>query len=166
MHTTMPSQAYLKELFNYDPETGYLFNKKPRAGVTVGSRAGSVDSWGHRQIKIDGKTYQEHRIVWLWWYGALPPCQLHHINKMRADNRVENLKEAPRDNYDNQQDTLLRKDNISGVKGVCWLARYNKWQVQIQTDNKKKHIGLYTCLLDAVSARFAAERRYFTYLHQ
>ena len=166
MHITMPSQAYLKELFDYDPNTGHLIYKKARAGISVGARAGSIDSWGHRQVKIDGKIYQAHRIIWLWWYGDLPICQIDHINRIKDDNSIYNLRLALRNDYDNQQNVGLRKNNSSGVRGVCWLARSNSWQVQIQAGKKKIHVGLFSCLLDAVAARLAAERKYYTFLHQ
>lgn len=166
MHTTMPSQALLQELFFYDPVTGHLINKKPRAGVTRNSRAGSTDTHGYRQVKINGVLYLEHRLIWVMQYGKEPSCQLDHINRVRDDNRLENLRLAPNNEVDNAQNMGLRVNNTSGVRGVSWIRRLNKWQVQIQTGRKKQHVGMYECLLDAIAARLAAERRYFSYLTQ
>jgi hypothetical protein len=162
MHSAMPSQCLLRQLFDYDPKDGKLYWKRS------GKVAGSTDSSGHRQVKIKGVTYQLHRIVWLWWYGdgSLPMCQLDHIDRDRSNNRIENLRLAARNDSDNQQNTSLRKDNTSGIKGVSWIARIRKWEVQIQTDKKKKYVGVYENLLDAVAARLAAEKELFTFLHQ
>lgn len=55
----------------------------------------------------------------------------------------------------------LRKDNTSGVKGVCWDKRVNKWRAAIKVDSKQIHIGNYTTLEAATEARKWAEGEYW-----
>jgi len=48
----------------------------------------------------------------------------------------------------------LRKDNTSGVKGVCWNKADKKWEVKFQMDGKTKHFGKY---FDLSVAKFVCE---------
>ena len=90
----MITQEELEGMFSYDADTGYLTNRLTRRGVTKGSRAGTLHPSGYRQIKIDYKAYQEHRLIWLFTHGEFPPDCIDHINGISDDNRICNLREA------------------------------------------------------------------------
>jgi len=78
----MITQAGLKELLNYNPETGdfaWVKSKKP---------AGGISSYGYRRIIIDGKEHKAHRLAWLYTHGVFPEDQIDHINGVRHDNRI------------------------------------------------------------------------------
>lgn len=58
--------------------------------------SGSLDRDGYLIIKVKGKQYKAHRIVWLLHHGDFPNGEIDHINRIRTDNRIENLREADR----------------------------------------------------------------------
>jgi hypothetical protein len=87
----------LRDLLAYDPETGlfrWLVSKGSNApaGVVTGVRANS--KVGYVYIGIDGVRYLAHRLAWLYVYGVWPSQMVDHINRVRTDNRIANLREA------------------------------------------------------------------------
>ena len=151
------------QMFSYDPLTGEVTWKVQRRWVKPGRRAGTTGKTGHRYITVFGKRRTEHRLVWLLAYGYMPKCQIDHINKDRADNRLANLRLAPNNHSDNAQNQSIAKNNKSGVVGVMWHTKMQRWQVQIGINHKKVFLGTFTDFNDAVAARRAAELNYFTF---
>jgi hypothetical protein len=82
------------ELLSYEPRFGYFFWKINRGSSKAGDVAGSVCPDGYRLIKVDGKSYKAHRLAWLMTHGEWPAEQIDHINGVRTDNRIVNLREA------------------------------------------------------------------------
>ena len=74
-----------------------------------------------------------------------------HINNIKIDNTISNLRWCT--NQQNQFNASLNKTNTSGVRGVYWYKKYNKWKAQIQLNNKCTHLGFYDNLEDAKIAR-------------
>ena len=126
----IPTQARVKEYFNYDPVTGdLLFKERPREDFSapryadhlrrVGSVAGTIESQGYRHVLIDGAVHKAHRIIWLMVYGEwveYPAFEIDHINGQRADNRLSNLRKVTKSA--NQRNSGRRVTNTSGVHGV------------------------------------------------
>ena len=149
----MITQAELKELLDYDPKTGVFVWRK------TGKVAGSLRSDKYRRVKIQKKEYAEHRLVWLYVYGTMPPDQIDHINRNKVDNRLANLRLA--DNSLNNRNKGVRSDNTSGVKGVGWRIDLQKWEARIHTTkNTCRRLGSFINFDDAVAARREAERIY------
>ena len=96
-----------------------------------------------------------HRIIMKQPVGM----QVDHINRIRFDNRRDNLRVAT--NQQNQMNTGIRSDNSSGVVGVSWYKRGKKWYAQIQINGEKKHLGYFKEKKDAINAREEAEIKYF-----
>src|SRR5687768_770720 len=109
----------LRELMDYNPDTGVFLYRKRRGRRSAGLEAGSIVK-GYRLISL-GKQYSAHRLAWLYVYGEWPAGDLDHINCVRDDNRIANLREAT-DSQNNANRTLAPK-NSSGFKGVCWNKR-------------------------------------------
>lgn len=88
-----PTQERIQEILEY--RDGSLFWKiKVRKNMAIGSLAG-IKTDRYRRIKIDGKQYDEHRIIWIYHYGAIPEDMvIDHINRDIIDNRIENLRIA------------------------------------------------------------------------
>ena len=153
----MLTQDRLKELLSYDPKTGnFIWLKQIYNGVGVGDIAGSITLDGYRAIGIDSKIHQAHRLVWLYCYGYMPEYGIDHIDRNPLNNRIENLREVS--NQCNQRNTGNWNTNKSGVKGVCWVMRENKWHAQIVVMGKQKNLGYYKDFNEAVLARLAAEQ--------
>lgn len=131
-----------------------LINRIARGGLKVGVEAGSINGWGYRQMRVDGRDYRAHHIIWLMVKGYLP-SELDHINGDRTDNRIENLREV--DRQENLRNQKLRKSNSSGVMGVGWDKTHGKWTARIRHDGKNRTLGSFKTYEEAVEARKAAE---------
>jgi len=139
------NQETIKKLFDYSH--GKLFWKiKPTYRVKKGQESGTISSDGYRHIGIFGKMYTTHRIIFLYHYGFLPDC-VDHINGNKLDNRIENLRSVT--TTQNQYNAKKRKDNISGVKGISWYKRYNKWRAQCKVEGKTISLGYYLDIREA-----------------
>lgn len=137
----------LRELLDYNPETGLFKWRVSRGTASAGSIAGSKGEEGYICIGIDGSIYKAHRLAWLYSHGVLPDEQIDHENCIRDDNRLTNLRIAtPKGNADNAS---KRSDNKSGVKGVSWKASHSKWVAQASHMGKVKHLGIFEDLEDA-----------------
>lgn len=142
------TQAKLKELLSYDPETGdftWLVGRK-----MAGKKAGSPHNQGYFTIRISRKLYLSHRLAWLYVYGAFPKIDLDHINGVKSDTRIDNLRECSESQ--NQWNSRKPKNNISGFKGVCWNKRAGKWHAQIMINLNKKHLGYFLTAESAYEA--------------
>jgi hypothetical protein len=159
-HIPELTAEYLRSILDYEPETG-IFTRKVRtaARVKVGDVAGSLDGGGYLQIRVQSQRYRAHRLAWLYVYGAWPKDQLDHINRIRTDNRISNLREVS--HKQNHQNRSKSSHNTSGHSGVIWKKQNSKWNSQIVHNQKHIHLGYFTNLEDAIAARKAAEKLYW-----
>lgn len=141
-----------RDIFEYNPETGIFIKKIESIEV------GSITEYGYMRISVDGKHYLLHRIAWLIMTGDWPTDQIDHINGNRSDNRWINLRQA--DNKENSRNQSLRSTNKSGVVGVNWIQKLNKWRAQITVDGKPIHLGVFSEISDAKDARKKAEKNF------
>jgi hypothetical protein len=144
------TQARLKELLHYDPETGHFTRRVPRGGMVVGSRAGKLNTSGHRQIRIDRRMYLAHRLAFLYMLGSFPTDCVDHINQVKDDNRWGNLRPATR--QQNQGNKGLQRNNSSGHRGVSWDKRQGKWVAQGGRSGGRIHLGRFDSLEEAAAA--------------
>lgn len=125
----------LKEVVNYDPETGiFTWKIKLNNNLVVGSIAGTLTTRRHIRLTIDGNHCQAHRLAWLYVYGEWPEGDVDHINNIRTDNRIENLRLATKSQ--NGMNCKVAEDNKSGVKGVCWDQRLKRWRAYVTKEGK------------------------------
>ena len=149
---TLLTQAELKTLLHYDPDTGVFTNaqdRNPRARKNA--VAGHVNSLGYIALQINKRKMYAHRLAWLYMTGYWPDHEIDHINRIRSDNRFCNLRQAT--STENKHNTNHRRNNSSGVRGVVWHAARKKWQAQIAANGKSQYLGLYDSFDDAVKAR-------------
>lgn len=150
----------LRSILHYDQETGIFTRKVSTSNsVKAGDAAGCPGGDGYLQIAVLSRKYQAHRLAWLHTNGAWPKGQIDHINRIRTDNRIANLREVT--NKQNQQNASKRSDNTSGHTGVSWNKRISKWRAQIEHNQKRIHLGYFTDIEDAIAARKAAEKLYW-----
>lgn len=130
-----------KALHLFEYKDGNLFWKNPTHGkVEIGSQVGFLNNEGYYQVSVYGKKYRVHQIVYLMQHGYIPK-EIDHINTIKTDNRIENLREVTR--VQNMYNKNLSTRNTSGFKGVSWKEKIKKWQVAINVDGKRKYIGVY-----------------------
>lgn len=100
--------------------------------IKAGQQIWGYDSDGYLRAKLAGKQYKAHRLAWYLYYGVWPTYEIDHINRLRDDNRIKNLRDVP------------RRVNGQNVEGFCGVARkYNGWQVQTVIDGKHIYIGFH-----------------------
>lgn len=155
----MIDQETLKKYLDYLPESGHFVWRMPmtKGKIKAGSVAGYRTRRGYVTIRLKGKEYQAHRLAWFYINGVWPSEYIDHINQIKWDNRICNLREAT--NMQNQQNSKMPNTNTSGVKGVSWGSSIKRWRVEIRVKGKKKHIGTYKALEDAKIAAIEARKQ-------
>lgn len=151
----MLTQERLRQLLDYDPETGLFRWKNPTSvRVKVGDVADTLNSEGYLRVGIDGKRYRAHRLAHLYMTGEFPENDVDHINGIRTDNRWSNLRPATRSQ--NLMNHPRKSNNTSGVKGVYWYERDGKWEVSITVSYKRYYLGRFDTLAEAAACRQGA----------
>jgi len=153
----MLTQERIKELTNYNPETGeFVWSKKASVKV-AGKPVGSLSRNGYLVTKVNYERYMVHRLIWLYVNGELPKGEIDHKNRIKTDNRISNLRDVERSvNLAN----CKRKTGKSGVAGVR-LVCGGKWQAYIHIKKKFINLGSFVCKSDAIKARLDYERKMF-----
>ncbi|EBQ0838277.1 HNH endonuclease [Salmonella enterica] len=150
--------AELSKVLEYEPSTGVFRWAKSKGTALAGDVAGSVNRHGYREITIDRKKLQAHRLAWLFVTGMCPNGVIDHINRVRDDNRFSNLRDISV--AENNLNKSVRSDNKSGISGVNWDITREKWRATGQINRKQKHLGYFKNIDDAVAARKAFCRKY------
>lgn len=158
------SQEYLRECFDYDPESGALVWKhrpvshfKNEAGaVSFNSRfAGrpvtNVGKNGYITMSICDHPYLAHRVIWKLVTGRDPVEMIDHIDGNRANNRWENLREATR--QQNCMNRTVGSKSATGVSGVRFEPKTGRYIVAVSVRNRSVHVGCFDTLDDAIVAR-------------
>ena len=153
------TQTRLKELLDYNPETGIFTWKVSSAkNVKVGDEAGYKRPNGYICISIDGKQYFANRLVWLFVHGCFPKGNLYYIDQIRDNNRIKNLREATQSQ--NMINSKTQSNNTSGIRGVYYYKPTQKWYASIGVLGKRLSLGYYENKFDAAKDRFKAEIKY------
>lgn len=133
------TQTRLKTLVSYDKTTGVFTRLVSNSGYTkVGDEVGSKQISGYLAAQLDGKKYLVHRLAWLYVYGDFPEEHIDHINGIRIDNRICNLRTV---NHivNGQNRNKSNSGSVSGLLGVCWSKDRNMWLAQIKLPNSKSN---------------------------
>ena len=150
------SASDARKFFSYDPETGEVTRRlttgtRSQAGAVVGSD----DMHGYLTVRFGKRSYKIHRLAWLIAHGCWPVGDVDHINGMRSDNRLTNLRDVSRGvNLQNQRKAPNNKS--TGVLGV--YADKGKFYARISIQNKSKHLGTYATIAEASAVYVAAKR--------
>ena len=168
----IPTPAQVRQLLDYDPETGVLtwrtrskdwfegsaycadrlantFNKQFAGKEAFACR----NAKGYRYAKLIGRNEMGHRVAFAHFHGRWPDDEIDHINGVRDDNRIANLREA---------DRSLNMRNTHSVKGYCFEKgrRSTPWSAYIAHEGKSIRLGRFATEAEAAAARRAAEERY------
>lgn len=172
--TPLPHVTILKELLDYDPTTGILtWRERDSKWFSDGfmSAAGRANNWNSKNagkealgnVNVHGykcgtllnTVVRSHRVIWALVNGEEPAGEIDHINGVRHDNRIANLRCVS--SLDNSRNTCLYKNNASGVTGVHWLHKNKKWRAVIRVRGQNIHLGVFSEIADAAAARKKAE---------
>ncbi len=155
----------LREALEYEPTTG-VFRWRHRGGRTkywinkyVGRVAGYPGNDGYWRIEVNGGAYKAHRLAWFYVHGRWPLEQLDHINCVRNDNRLSNLREAS--SRQNKHNVSRLRSNKTGLKGAHFRKEENRWRSRIVVNGEVISLGSFETAQDAHTAYVAAARKYF-----
>lgn len=151
----------IREIFSYDAETGIFLWRVSRGKAARGAVAGRKSLYGYMEIKFDKKIYKAHRLAWLYIYGKWPKQQIDHVNGVRDDNRIENLRECSA--VQNQQNRKINSNNTSGYPGVDFNKRADRWRAYIRLNGSLKHLGFFANPQDAHAAYLKAKSEFHTF---
>lgn len=161
----LPPVEYLRKRLRYEPETGKLFwldceemSKSWRTRWSEKEAFTSLDSHGYFQGKIHNTNIMAHRAIWAIYHGQWPEDCIDHINGIRVDNKIENLRVVTK--QENKKNAAMRSDNTSGITGVYWYKSKQKWRAQIKTKGVFKSLGFFVTIEDAAAARIEAASKY------
>lgn len=172
----LPSPELLRKLLDYDPETGALTWRERDASLFkdgqhgadkiaamwntkfAGKLAGTLNSEGYVTFRIFGVALKSHRVIWAMVHGRWPAQEIDHVDHDRANNRLSNLREVSL--QENHKNRKMPSTNKSGVTGVCWATRRQRWVSTIRVAGRIKQLGVFSDFDKAVAARKAAEMRY------
>ena len=168
---SLPSIDYLRKRLRYEPDTGKLFwlDHEGMPPMWRSRWAGketftSKTKKGYLCGRVGDAFFYAHRIAWVMYYGEWPSDQIDHINGVRDDNRIINLRVV--NNQENQRNSTMRRDNTSGITGVVWNKTNRNWRATIRVDSRLINLGSFITLEEAAAARKQADIKYgFTERH-
>ena len=163
----LPPPSFVREIMSYDSKSGFLYWKHRKdmpkrwnsryANKKI--KTNNANSFG---ITYNGQRFYSvyHRVIWCHYYGKWPESNLviDHINGDNSDNTIDNLRLVT--HTENNKNRSTPKDNTSGNLGLYWAKSKKKWLVQIGSNGKTIHIGIFKNKEDAIKARKAAEIEY------
>ncbi len=166
-----PTAHELRELLNYDPETG-MFSWKPRPRESfarpcdatrferrcAGRPVGGLNDKGYIAIAIHGRVYVAHRLAWVMITGEWPQGEIDHVNHVRSDNRFCNLRDVDRAvNMQNKVKAL--SNNRSGLLGVS-ARPGDRFAARIRVDGALLNLGNFATAEQAHTAYIQAKRKF------
>lgn len=147
-------ESYLK-LFEY--REGKIYWREDRGSQKCkGKMAGTLNNDGYSKVRVRelGGSIGVHRVIYCMQHGYMPDF-IDHINGIRDDNRIENLRAVTQ--AQNNLNCKTYTNNTSGIKNVSWFKNNKKWGVSVSVNNKRKFLGLFEDLeladLVAIEAR-------------
>ena len=149
------------KLFRYDYETGVLYWRwRVNSRVPKTLEAGTQrNSDGYLNVSVHGRRYLVHRVVMLMCYGFYGEgLEVDHINHVRNDNRLVNLRFVTR--RENQRNKSVSSKSTTGVTGVYFYKRLQKYIARIRVNREFIHLGVFDTLEGAAEARRQADRKY------
>jgi hypothetical protein len=145
------TQRRLKEVLDYNPETGLFTRLITAGGVKKGAIAGTQTKNGYITISVDNHTYLAHRLVYLYMEGYFPEHGIDHLKGIKTDNRWKEIREATK--VCNGQNCQVSARNNSGFNGVGYVVSVNRWKARITIHGKQIHIGVFDSPEEAALAR-------------
>jgi hypothetical protein len=136
----------MNAFFRLDPETGKLYWKVARGGVSIGDHAGTDGPGGYLTVGANNKSYYVHRIIFLLVHGKWPTGVCDHADRNTKNNKPNNIRDST--HVENMMNSKTRKDNKSGHRGVFFNTREGKWEAK----KRGKSLGAWHDKAKAVDA--------------
>lgn len=157
----IPKQKTLQKLFTVDANGNVFWKIRIANRIKIGNKAGRLNSKGYLIVGINGKVFQLHRLLYVYYYGNVDISKndIDHKDGNKLNNIKENLRLAS--SSDNCKNCKKNIKNTSGCKGISFRKDINKWSVYINIDKKRKHLGNFSNFIYACVVRKRAEKKYY-----
>ena len=174
----LPEIDDVREVLRYDHESGKLYWRVRSIEFFRGTEGRSADhthrQWngaragkealaspktrGYLGGKLFGMHVRAHRVAWALHYGQWPKNEIDHINGIKSDNRISNLRDV--DAATNSKNQPMSSKNSSGKIGVSWNGSIGKWHAYITIRQTRHHLGFFSDINEAIFARNCAESKF------
>ncbi len=155
-----PTIERVNELFDYDRISGLLVARVSRNRRRAGTIVGTLTSHGYLRCKFDKDWWFLHNLVWFIAYGKWPVADVDHMDGDKTNNSINNLRECTR----SQNKGNSKRHSVptkSGLKGVTWQSKIEKWQARLMVRGTHLSLGCYNTPEDAHAAYMAAAQKHF-----
>lgn len=109
------------------------------AAFNWSAKLGRHTAYARRNDQSGGR--QANVLLHRFILGAPEGAQVDHVNGDGLDNRRANLRLAS--HSENLRNRRLNANSASGLKGVYWHKSSGRWAAQIQTNGRRKRLGLF-----------------------
>lgn len=149
----------LRSVLSYDDTTGlFRWLVKPSPRIPLGAVAGTKSVHGYIVIKVGAKYHRAHRLAWLYVHGDWPEQLIDHINGVRDDNRIVNLRPASGSiNTQNRRVASAKKKSCDKL-GVYRLKPYGRFNARLRIGGRDIYLGTFCSAEQAHEAYVAAKR--------
>ena len=149
---SIPTQSILRDLYWYNPITGEMISRRT-------NRDTGWTEDGYKYICLRGKDYRVHRLIWMYLHDRWPTEMIDHINGVKTDNKMCNLREVTAKQNAENRNTVQA---ISGLKGVFPAVR-GKWKTAISHKGKTVYLGTYDTKEEAYDIYCKASKVFHTH---
>ena len=154
------TSAQFRELLTYQPDTGHLIWKhRPKGHPSwntqySGRIAGYKNDDGYLKMLVYGRTYLCHRVIWSMVHDVWPELTIDHINGIRDDNRLENLRLATiaQNSQNSRNKRVTMPDGSPGLKGANLHRKSGRWIGRIKANGKFYYLGMFATSQEAHQA--------------
>lgn len=149
----------ITESFLYDSETGvvrwasYGVRRRPSGQAGYVRKDGYIDL--HLTVGGKNKRFKAHNVAWFLHYGSWPTRVLDHINRLKSDNRISNLRDVGAKT--NSENIPLRRPASGGFVGTVQL-KDGRYKSLISSDGKEFYLGVFATPQEAHAAYLGAKR--------
>lgn len=167
---------FVRKVLDYDPESGILlwrerqkqdfkrsYEFKRWNSRYAGKKAGTISNpkrgTPYLRVKLNGKTYEAHRLIWFYMTDEWPLHEIDHRDSDGLNNRWLNLRNAT--DQQNCANRSVRSDNSLGIKGVYFDKESRRYRAEIQVSGRKIYLGRFDTPEEGSRAYMAAAAHHF-----
>ncbi len=164
MNTQIIEPSVIAELLRYEPEAGELF-WLPRSRALFSDDRGwkswntkyankpaftAIDTYGYHHGHVFRRLFRAHRVAWVLHYGEWPKLCIDHINGIKSDNRISNLRQAT--HSQNSANSAGRSSSGLRMKGAYYSKRDRIWISAITANGNRVYLGCFKTEQEAHAA--------------